>query len=166
MHEPGCCASLPDGAKGRVLWQGFSEKWKWKIPVKLRHMVYLSKAKCVHWFLSSIGWQWNLGRKQLCAFSCRSDSSGGTAGAPMWGADFEQWILHAFGPHYPWDPIPASHCLSCLRPRRGASPALHSSKRSVSAARLAVITEGPSTLEFASLPCLTELTSANLQNTA
>lgn len=44
-----------------------------------RHTFHVSKEKCVHWFLSSIGWQWNLGTKQLRGFSCRSDSSGGAA---------------------------------------------------------------------------------------
>lgn len=57
--------------------QSFSEKQECKIPREARHTFYVSKEKCVHWFLSSIGWQWNLGTKQLRGFSYRSDSSGG-----------------------------------------------------------------------------------------
>lgn len=61
-------------------------------PHKARHMFHLSKGKCVHWFLSSIGWQWNLGTEQPRGFSRRSDRSGRAALTPrsrcwLWSMD-------------------------------------------------------------------------------
>lgn len=89
--------------------QSFSEKQECKIPREARHTFYVSKEKCVHWFLSSIGWQWNLGTKQLRGFSCRSDSSGGAALASylrcwLWSMDpICFWVL------LPAKPLPCPH---------------------------------------------------------
>lgn len=143
---------------------GLSEKQKWKSPVKRGTCFIGHKKNRVHWFLSSIGWQWNLGTKQLCCFSSRSDSSGGAALASY--ARCWLWCIGipcAFGPWYLRDYFPLPTTCS-----HGEGHHLHRAPlHSVSGQQwLAVITEGPSTLEFASLPGLTELTSANLQDTA
>lgn len=116
-------------------------------PREARHTFDLSRGKCVHWFLSSIGWQWNLGTEQLRGFSCESEALEELHQLPSQGADFDLWILYAFGACHLRGCFPAS-----LPPAwKGASPTPPSSDSSVWAAeRLAVLTEGPSTLEFAS----------------
>lgn len=89
---------------------GVQREAKMENPREVRHMLYLSKEKCVHWFLSSIGWQWNLGTKQLGGFSCRSSSSGGTA-----LASYSRCWLWSMNPICFWALLPA-RLLPCLPP--------------------------------------------------
>lgn len=104
--------------RGQRAQHGGSERQGWKIPVKPGTRLICPEEKCVHWFLSSIGWQWNLGTEQLRGFSCGSEALEELHQLPSQGADFDLWILYAFGACHLRGCFPAS-----LPPAwRGASP--------------------------------------------
>lgn len=116
-------------------------------PREARHTFDLSRGKCVHWFLSSIGWQWNLGAEQLRGFSCGR--------AKRWRSciSFPVKVLTLiYGSYTLLGPATygAASLPPCLQPGEGHH--LHHPPRIPVSwqQRLAVLTEGPSTLEFAS----------------
>lgn len=148
--------------RGQRAQHGGSERQGWKIPVKPGTRLICPEEKCVHWFLSSIGWQWNLGAEQLRGFSCGSEALEELHQLPSQGADFDLWILYAFGACHLRGCFPAS-----LPPAwRGASPAPPSSDSSVWAAAPGCSHRRTLCSGICLPPGLTELTSAILQDTA
>lgn len=130
--------------RGQRAGHGSSEQQGWKIPVKPGTHLICAKGKCVHWFLSSIGWQWNLGTEQLCRFQLRERSAAGAASASQ-----SRCWLWSMDPIHFWG-LPPVGLLPCLPPGEGHH-LHHAPQISVSGQQcLAALTEGFSTLEFAS----------------
>lgn len=145
--------------RGQRAGHGGSEQQGWKIPVKPGTGLICAKGKCVHWFLSSIGWQWNLGTESSVlsaagAKRCRSCIS------------FPVKVLTLIYGSYTLLGS-ATYGAASLPPSwRGASPAPRSSDSSVWAAEPGCSHRRTLYSGIRLPPSLTELTSAILQDTA